>query len=190
MDIDEQATRLHAGSLDAVYALERLGQADPTLRGRVVEELCAYLRSTARDHRDVVHGVLVHHLSPVDPHEPVAWFWPDIDLDLSGAHLPDFALQACTIRRATFRAAVFTGRTSFRRCVFRAEADFSESAFRGSADFSDAIFAGPVSFAGTTFTAQPITADDWDVGDLTVSFDNTWFAVSEVPPEVHRFQPH
>lgn len=175
--------------LGGLYALERLAQDNRGQRQTIVNMLCAYLRmpftlpgappaDTADDkliatHRDRIQErevrvtaqrILAHHLRPGDdPDHPVATFWADIDLDLTGATLIDLFLDYCTIRDVRFNQATFigvtwfneatlTGNAYFDHATFIHNAHFDGTTFTGLARFSGATFAGGAGFRGATFT--------------------------------------
>jgi uncharacterized protein YjbI with pentapeptide repeats len=83
---------------------------------------------------------------PLNPH-----FWPDIRLDLVGATLIDFNLQAGVIADADFSGAVFTGDAQFGRVIFGGTAAFSGATFNDVAWFGDATFSRDAWFDETTF---------------------------------------
>jgi hypothetical protein len=103
--------------------LERLAQDNPGQRQTIVNVLCTYLqmpyqlpgeqpaddadeqsgaayreRVQEREVRLTAQRLLTTHLRPGnDKNNPVATFWADIDLDLTGAVLVDFTLAGCTV---------------------------------------------------------------------------------------------
>jgi hypothetical protein len=117
------------------YSLERLAQDNPHQRPTVVNVLCAYLRMPyilpseppdddaaeptrtrytervqERQVRLTAQRILATHLRPGDdPNQPIDTFWPDTDLDLTGAVLIDLDLARCQTRTARFIGATFTG---------------------------------------------------------------------------------
>jgi hypothetical protein len=104
------------------YALERLAQNNPAQWQTMVDVICAYLRmpfalpedkppaedAAAEAHaryeqrcqelqvRLTAQRILAAHLKPT----AVDTFWPDIDLDLTGAHLHHLDLTHCHMRHA------------------------------------------------------------------------------------------
>lgn len=83
------------------------GQDNPGHRQTVMDVLCGYLRMPHDKNRD----------DELQDGEPT--FWPDIDLDLSGATLVGFNLSRCRARIGNFNRATFTGRpANFRRAMF------------------------------------------------------------------------
>jgi uncharacterized protein YjbI with pentapeptide repeats len=94
-----------------------------------------------RQVRLTAQRILAAHLEPGDdPKRPTESFWPDIDLDLTGATLLDFDLSHTRPHAALFDGTQFVGLTGF------AFAEFCDGAtFRG------ALFAGVSSFEGVRF---------------------------------------
>lgn len=162
-----------------LYALERLAQDNPHQRPTVVNVLCAYLRMpfappdappTADEQARALHEgrvrerevrltaqrVLRDHLRPgPDPDRPVDAFWPDTDLDLTGATLVDFDLTGCRPRHTRFGGATFAGDARFGGTTFAAEAEFGGAVFAGLSGFSETTFVGDARFGGATF-AGPV----------------------------------
>ncbi|SDD56268.1 Pentapeptide repeat-containing protein [Actinokineospora iranica] len=79
-------------------------------------------------------------------------FWPDVDLDLTGATLIDLDLIDCAIRTARFTGATFTGNAEFSRATFTDDAGFGGATFTGDTVFSGATFTSPAWFDEATFT--------------------------------------
>jgi uncharacterized protein YjbI with pentapeptide repeats len=165
--------------LAGLYALERLAQVDARYRQTVVNVICAYLRMpyappeqagdtvgdvAERGVRVAAQRVLASHLRPAD----AEIFWPDIDLDLTGATLIDFAMAGCQVRTVMFDRAHFAGEIAFTDARFAGDARFSNArfvsrlaGFRGAwfgarVDFTGAGFAGDTDFAGAKFTAEAL----------------------------------
>ncbi len=90
------------------------------------------------------------HAGP-DPDLPIPSFWHDIYLDLTGAILINFSLQACALATATFDGATFTGYAQFDRATFTGDAGFGDATFTGHAQFDRATFTGDAGFGGATF---------------------------------------
>jgi uncharacterized protein YjbI with pentapeptide repeats len=161
--------------LAGLYALERLAQVDARYRQTVVNVICAYLRMpyappeqggdtgdvAERGVRIAAQRVLAGHLRPNE----TELHWPDIDLDLTGATLIDFALPGCRIRTAIFDRAHFAGEIAFTGAQFAGDARFGNARFvsrlagfrnvwfGGRADFTGAGFAGDADFVGAKFAA-------------------------------------
>ncbi|MDT8911463.1 pentapeptide repeat-containing protein [Amycolatopsis sp. PS_44_ISF1] len=131
--------------LAGLYALERLAQEHPFQRQTIVNLLCAYLRlpfRTDRGERQVrqaAQRILTVHLHPAEDGGD-AWFWPDVDLDLTGARLADFSFKYCRVRSAVFAGATFTGVSTFRGAAFATKADFAGATFTAPPDFAGAAF--------------------------------------------------
>ena len=84
-----------------------------------------------------------------DPQQP---FWPDVDVDLTGATLVDWDMTRGRVRKAAFSKATFTGHSSFTMATFTGAATFDRATFTGDAWFGRATFSGPAWFDGATFT--------------------------------------
>jgi uncharacterized protein YjbI with pentapeptide repeats len=163
--------------LAGLYALERLAQDDARYRQTVVNVICAYLRMpyappeqageaggdvAERGVRIAAQRILAGHLRPAE----TELHWPDIDVDLTGATLIDFALAGCRLRTATFDRAHFAGEIAFTGAQFAGDARFSNARFvsrlagfrsawfGGRADFTGAGFAGDTDFVGAKFSAE------------------------------------
>ncbi|MGH3856412.1 MAG: pentapeptide repeat-containing protein [Pseudonocardiaceae bacterium] len=135
--------------LMGLRALERLAVNTPEWRQTVVDVICAYLRMPWTPPEDslpaeahVSHEdrcmqevqirlsaqeMLAAHLSP----GAVDSFWPDIDLNLSGARLYQLRLFSCRIRVAKFDGAEFSGYAVFAGTEFRGDASFVGAKFSG-----------------------------------------------------------
>ena len=151
--------------LAGLQILGDLGDAEPDLRERIADTVCAYLRTplsfdVTTDVFDLAPGqfaelrargaaqrLLTDRTRP-GPGRPL---WEDIDLQLSGATLIDFDAGGCRLARADFSGAQFYGTTSFadatfggKQSGFGAEISFAltpggqqgRAAFHGPADFS------------------------------------------------------
>ncbi|WP_176926750.1 pentapeptide repeat-containing protein [Actinokineospora alba] len=166
--------------LAGLYALERLAQNNAGQRQTIVNVLCAYLRmpydlpsdTPARDAdqdgseeiRDRVQEqqvrltaqrILVDHVRPgPHPRRPVPTFWPDVDLDLTGATLTDLDLSDCRLRAARFDVARFTGQTRFVTADFSSPARFVGARFEGRSSFHGAHFSSQASFARAWFADE------------------------------------
>ncbi|WP_157984948.1 pentapeptide repeat-containing protein [Lentzea terrae] len=153
----------------------------------VVEVICAYLRmpyappdehaapddvSKRQRHeelqvRTAAQRILANHLrddtsaSSPEPPNPPSSYWPDISLNLSGAHLVDFVLAHANLFSIDVNSATLTGETVFKgmRCelAFMQGTNFSgHTNFRGieianSAWISDSTFSGDAWFHGDEF---------------------------------------
>ncbi len=124
------------------------------------------IRETQLQEREVrltAQRILHQHLQPGgDPDHPRHDFWPDIDIDLTGAILIYFSLTDCRIANATFRGATFTGvawfsgaefggPTRFDGGEFCGDAGFGEAKFRDKVWFDEAEFGGLAWFGGAEF---------------------------------------
>ncbi len=128
--------------LAGLYALERLAQENLAHRQTIVDLVCAYLRmpdtregGPAEDAevRRAAQELLAKHLRPRG--EPSEFYWPDIDLNLSGATLGTFVLTHCSVRSARFAETTFAGPAVFRGTTVERTADFRNARFLGLADF-------------------------------------------------------
>ncbi len=110
-----------------------------------------------RQVRLAAQRILTRHLRPDEGSK----FWPDIDIDLSGAVLIDFNFDRCSVRITDFIATTFTGSTSFDEAIFSSHAFFDRATFSGFTWFNGAIFNGDARFDGATLDGSPIReADD------------------------------
>jgi len=180
--------------LGAVYALERVAQANPEHRQTVVNVVCSYLRmpfswppvaqedgeassievSRAREEfqvRQAAQRVLVAHLRPNKSYPDV---WESLEIDLAGAILVDFDFDRCCVSTATFSQAIFVGGASFEDAVSDGEANFRLARFPGDVSFSGMVFNGPTSIEDVAFLADvDLTRTTWKSG---ARFDRTVFA--------------
>lgn len=164
--------------LGGLYALERLAQDNPQQRQTVINVLCAYLRmpfmspgeppsddadEQARFRYDervqeqevrlTAQRVLATHLRPgLDG--KVGNFWPDIDLDLTGATLTSFDFARCQPRRARFDRAIFIRDAWFGEVKFTGDASFNAATFTGDARFGNSVFVKDARFNSATFTGS------------------------------------
>jgi hypothetical protein len=67
-------------------------------------------------------------------------YWPDVDLDLTGATLLDWQLTNCTVRSIECVGTRFIG-----------DCAFDNTEFQRAVRFDSATFDGPVTFIGMTF---------------------------------------
>ncbi|MEU1184585.1 pentapeptide repeat-containing protein [Streptomyces sp. NPDC005820] len=144
--------------LAGLRILGELGDAEPELRQRVVDTVCAYLRippafdvtadvfaltpsqfGEARTRRDA-QRLLADRTRP-SANRPI---WEDIRLPLSGAALVDFDASGCRLAHGDFTGTQFHGSTTFAGASF-GDVSFSlpyardgRASFHGPADFSDA----------------------------------------------------
>ncbi|GAA3571536.1 pentapeptide repeat-containing protein [Amycolatopsis ultiminotia] len=138
--------------LAGLYALERLAQDHAEQRQTIVNVLCAYLRMPYDDETDTAaeelqvrkaaQRILLLHLRPGGEPEPLGSFWPDIDLDFSGARLVALTLTHCAIRSIVCYQTEFLEFATFRGTEFRTKADFNQAIFTERVDFRGTAFGG------------------------------------------------
>jgi Pentapeptide repeats (8 copies) len=124
--------------------------------------------------RDTAVSILVTHLQPYvgirnTPDDPrFLWreahtadvpanpkFWPDIDVDLSGATLARADFPSCRFRNAIFFGASFDGgMTHFTGCEFHGMANFNFADFDSIVDFTRARFYDMALFQNTKFAPR------------------------------------
>lgn len=161
--------------LAGLYSLERLAQDIPALRQTIVNLMCAYLcmpasepRLQGNEVRRTAQRILAKHLQPgADPGHPAETFWPDIDLDLTGAEPHLFDLKGARLRDGWFGGAAFVGRARFDDVRFDGEAKFGGATFersvslratrfRGEARFRGAVFSGAAHVDGASFAGEAL----------------------------------
>jgi hypothetical protein len=109
--------------------------------------------------RKTAQRILLLHLRAGSVEQPNEGFWPDIDLDFSGATLVGLNLTHCSIRSIVCFGAEFHELTSFRGTEFRTKADFNQAEFTGRADFRGTVFGGSRdSFNGALLLVRSISA--------------------------------
>jgi uncharacterized protein YjbI with pentapeptide repeats len=81
-------------------------------------------------------------------------FWPNIDIDLSGAVLSDWYLRNAEVGNANFSNARFYGRASFLRTTFSGRAVFENTSFIHSSSFSEGVFRSTEDFGISFFGAK------------------------------------
>jgi uncharacterized protein YjbI with pentapeptide repeats len=152
--------------LAGLQILGELGDAEPDLRERIADTVCAYLRTplsfdVTTDVFDLAPGqfselrarrtaqrLLADRTRPGSGRP----LWEDIDLQLSGATLIDFDLGGCRLARGDFSGAQFYGTTSFAQASFGGK----QSSYGTEISFAltsggrqgRATFHGPVDFSG------------------------------------------
>ncbi|MGW0891787.1 pentapeptide repeat-containing protein [Saccharopolyspora sp. NPDC002578] len=146
-----------------MYVLERLADSNIDQQQTIANVLCAYLRmpSTASENNDdkselevrlTVQRILEKHLQPgEDLLNTPDTFWPDIELDLTGASLYDFSLTKCLIKECSFVNATFTGRSLFSKTTVEKFASFREARFKSDAWFAQVNFKDKSFFARSIF---------------------------------------
>ncbi|RJQ91996.1 pentapeptide repeat-containing protein [Amycolatopsis panacis] len=147
--------------LAGLYALERLAQDHGEQRQTIVNLMCAYLRMPHNDEaeeiqvRKAAQRILMLHLRPGTAPEPLGSFWPDIDLDFSGAHLVALTLTHCRIRSIVCYQTKFFEFAAFRGTEFGTKADFNQAVFLERADFRTTTFGDErENFHGAKFEKQ------------------------------------
>jgi uncharacterized protein YjbI with pentapeptide repeats len=104
-----------------------------------------------REVRLTAQRILHQHL------QPSADFWPNIDIDLTGATLIDFSLANCRIATASFRSTTFTGDAWFDGAEFDGPAAwFVDAKFDGNAVFVSSKFGGSAGFVGAKFGGDAV----------------------------------
>ena len=81
-------------------------------------------------------------------------FWPDMELDLTGAVLINWDMTECQSKYAEFADAEFRGKTSFSHVVFDEGASFDSAVFEGDLWFRSARFHGEARFTLATFNSD------------------------------------
>jgi hypothetical protein len=182
--------------IGGLYALERLAENTPDIRDRVVDVVCAYLRTSPQpgidgDTKDNVSGlaaqkVLIDHLAYQSPFAYHKNYWAISGLTLSGAVLNNFDFQAVKVDTVWFDSTVFRRQAFFAKVVFRG-AGFPRATFEGPADFEGAHL-GHALFAGAKFGSETnfnnvrfyITADFTDAQFSTSpSFDGARILINK-----------
>lgn len=192
---EQMGSQSAAIQLAGAYALEQLAQDAPDKRQTIVNVLCGYLRmppgsdnssdSPVPDPREAqvrrtVQRILTLHLQPgSNPARPLGRYWPDIDLDLSGAALEDFTLDDCSLRTVRFDGTAFQGSATFRRLQVTGNAWFRGAQFNGFTTFAAARFHRHASFLDACWEAEPVCESMQFMG--TVEPDD--------PITGHRFPP-
>ncbi|MFI6100828.1 pentapeptide repeat-containing protein [Lentzea sp. NPDC051213] len=135
------------------------------LSGSVSDTTPKDVKQEAHQEREVrltAQRLLRDHLQPRIPARtwlrrftrPAHTFWPDIDLDLTGATLIDFDLTGTAIRGARFNKAQFNGFTQLRMAQFSDRATFDSVKFNGRARFVGTQFNGGAWFGWAQFDAS------------------------------------
>lgn len=109
-------------------------------------------RVQEREVRLAAQRLLSTHLRPGEnPDQPLETFWPNLDLDLTGALLVDLDLNHGSMRTATFTQAQFSGNAVFDGAQFSDVAAFNNARFSGDAVFNWARFSGAAEFNDVRF---------------------------------------
>lgn len=162
--------------LAGLYALERLAQDNAGQRQTIVNVISAYLRMPydlpheeptkagdthweeyraclqEREVRMTAQRILTSHLVLGDGDG--SRFWPDLDLDLSGAALIELKLHDCSLRNANFARATFVGQTTLLGIKFTGSTRFDNAEFLGEAWFAEAEFSDSTHFDSAVFHAD------------------------------------
>lgn len=118
--------------------------------------------------------ILTDHLvCRSDPGDSTSMFWPDIDLDLTGATLADFTLAESRLGSARFDRVTFVGETRFAWTTFTGTVSFQNAVFTGAAQFNGAIFTRAVRFDGATFAGAAWFSEA--IFDKDACFDEATF---------------
>jgi hypothetical protein len=161
--------------LGGLYALERLAQDNPLQRRTIVNVFCAYLRMPyvlpgaehtdngedeqrvqEREVRQTAQRILRDHLRQDSPEQPGVKFWPNMEIDLTGANLIDLDLSQCAVPMARFQSAVFSGTASFESTTFGEEVTFESALFTSDADFRKTVFASNAFFSSVNFAGDVV----------------------------------
>ncbi|HUR08492.1 MAG TPA: pentapeptide repeat-containing protein, partial [Nonomuraea sp.] len=111
-----------------------------------------------REVRLTAQRILETHLKPGSERaNPALNFWPDINLDLTGAVLSDLDLRGCRVKNARFDKAVLSEGANFTDATFSGYAWFTNARFTGNAWFRNTEFADHADFTSAKFA------------------ENTWF---------------
>lgn len=132
------------------------------------------LRRQEREVRLTAQRILTRHLLPFRWFGPM--FWPDLDLDLTGAVLIDLNLSECHLRTASFDKATFTGESWFQHATFTGSASFDGATFTDYAWFEEVTFTAHAWFVRATFTGDANFDKATFTGDA--SFDGATFTRS------------
>ncbi|WP_394614521.1 pentapeptide repeat-containing protein [Lentzea sp. JNUCC 0626] len=112
-----------------------------------------------REVRLTAQRILRDHLRPQTParswtrwlSRPALTFWPDINLDLTGATLIDFDLSNARTHGMQFKNSTFKGSCNFENIKTRNTTRFDEAEFEGFANFDGGHFGGFSSFNSSLF---------------------------------------
>ena len=189
--------------LAGLYTMERLAQANPEHRQTIIDVLCGYLRMPFAISEEMIEEsdpgdsvqelqvrraaqrILHRHLHPTigGTNNQDTNYWGELDLDLTGATLINFALGNTTARFVDFRRARFVGTAQFQgarfdsaifyKCRFDGAAWFESAALGEGAGFDDARFAEASDFSNAVFGNASFERTLF-CGDVT--FENALFA--------------
>lgn len=155
----------------ALRELEALAQAYPAQRRYVADTVCRYLRDPALQTADGSVGLraaAAATLSALARRHPTTDQVPAgaaadagcgadcedcLDIDLTGAVLPDADFSGCRFGRARFADAHFRGASAFDGAQFAREALYQRAVFENDARFAGARFGDTAVFGRTRFRA-------------------------------------
>jgi uncharacterized protein YjbI with pentapeptide repeats len=127
-----------------------------------------------REVRLTAQRILTRHLrARDDSNNRLDTYWPEIDLDLTGATLIDFDLRNCTTRKGNFNHTQFSGAAGFDGAQFTGNAWFDEAQFAGDARFDEAQFAREAGFNKAQFAGDARFDEAQFAGDAR--FDKAQF---------------
>lgn len=148
--------------LGGLYALERLADSTPDIRGRVVDVICGYLRmelgpegsgeGMAADFTETAIFMLLDHVAYESPFNFHKMYWAAPGVNLSRATLCRFFFGAAKVDTVHFHGCTFRERAFFGRATFRG-ANFRLTTFEGPAVF-DGAHLGKAIFTNAKFHAE------------------------------------
>ncbi|MFC4589634.1 pentapeptide repeat-containing protein [Sphaerisporangium corydalis] len=128
------------------------------------EEIRAFVDPQELQVRTTAQRILRDHLQWSRSEYPhPALFWPDVDVELTGAWLVKLDFTDCRMRSAGFGGARFEGFARFDRATFQGRTVFSGAVFAGRASwgeanykaaFAEALFTGDAIFRETVFALR------------------------------------
>lgn len=194
--VEQLGSEQAAVRLGGFYSLERLAQDNIDHRQTIVDVICAYLRlrpegqeldDREREVRFTAGRILSTHLKQArDRNGEITGerFWPDIDIDLTGAVLVELDLGGAVLRTARFNNATFDDIAWFTGSTFTNHAWFDGVVFTDMANFVGATFQSGVRFDGARFTGlaqfdQATFGNRWDQDGVPINvaarFDSVEF---------------
>ncbi|MFY1686578.1 pentapeptide repeat-containing protein [Plantactinospora sp. WMMB782] len=123
----------------------------PKDSGDVESEDPMSARQEERQVRLAAQRILARHLRVGGDSEASSVCWGALEVDLAEAVLIDVRFFGCDFMRATFRNAVFIGRTRFDGTRFHETAWFPGACFMSDALFSGVVFMNRSAFDSTVF---------------------------------------
>lgn len=147
----EQAEKVVASVDDRNQAPQRTPAQDPAQEDLQVR--LTLQRILARHLRPFKKGINKRQaqLLHLDP-EPT--FWPEIDLNLTGATLVNLDFTSVSIASPQFHGATFQGAADFSNATFYGTAWFDGVTFHHDANFAVADFYGIADFTGVAFKGE------------------------------------